>query len=378
METPGANEANSPGAAPPSPPPPPVLYPPPPPPVIRKGRGWKYLALILLVLLVLNNLGSLEHFLGGALGVSAASRTPADQLEEVVMEDQGVPEKILLINLRGLIYGGYVGGGESDPVEFVRWQLERAEKDDQIKAVVLRVDSPGGEVLASDNLSRLIEDFQTRTGKPVVGSLGGVAASGGYYVAASCRWLVASPLTITGSIGVIMHGYNYRGLMDKVGVKPMVFKSGRFKDMLSGERAETEIPPEERKMVQDMIQTTFARFKEVVARGRRKAQKRNQGRGRALAGDWQKYADGRVLLGTEAYELGFVDELGDFRAAVSRARDLAGVGQANLVRYQAPFRWGGLLSLLSEARAPKIHLDLGVQAPPLEPGRAYFLYAPGL
>jgi protease-4 len=316
--------------------------------------------------------------LGSALGVSTAHRTPADQLEEVVVEDQGVPEKILVINVRGLIYGGYVGGGESDPVEFVRWQLERAEKDDQIKAVVLRIDSPGGEVLASDTLNRLVDDFQTRTGKPVIGSLGGVAASGGYYVAASCRWLVANPLTLTGSIGVIMHGYNYRGLMDKVGVKPMVFKSGRFKDMLSGERAEADIPPEEQEMVKNMIQTIFGRFKEAVAKGRQQARERNQGRGQALASDWQKYADGRVLLGTEAYELGFVDELGDFRAAVARARDLTGLDQANLVRYQAPFRWGGLLSLLSEARVPKIHLDLGVQAPPLEPGRAYFLYAPGL
>src|SRR4029077_19925381 len=122
-------------------------------------------------------------------------------------------------------------------------------------------DSPGGEVLASDEISQAIKDFQDGKkgrgqdqekvqGKPGIVSMGNLAASGGYYISAPCRWIVANKMTITGSIGVIMHGWNYRGLMDKVGIAPMTYKSGLYKDMLSGERATNEIPAGEHAMVQ--------------------------------------------------------------------------------------------------------------------------------
>src|SRR5690606_37432008 len=120
--------------------------------------------------------------------------------------------------------------------EVIRAQLRRASWDDDVKAVLLKVDSPGGEVLASDEIARALEDFQKRAQKPVIVSMGSLAASGGYYVAAPCQWIVANELTITGSIGVIMQGFNYHGLMDKVGLRRGVYKSGEFKDMLSGAR----------------------------------------------------------------------------------------------------------------------------------------------
>src|SRR2546428_583630 len=134
----------------------------------------------------------------------------------------------------------------ANPPPLISDQLRLAGEDDSAKAVVLRVDSPGGEVLASDEIYRAIADFEKDYKKPVVASMGGLAASGGYYVSAPCRWIVANELTITGSIGVIMHSYNYRGLLNKVGVRPEVFKSGKFKDMLSGEKDEEDIPAEER------------------------------------------------------------------------------------------------------------------------------------
>ena len=182
--------------------------------------------------------------------------------------------------------------------------MNRAKDDKRVKAVILKVDSPGGEVLASDAefIARFPKDFQERTpGKPVVCSMGSLAASGGYYISAPSRWIVANDLTITGSIGVILHTWNYRGLMDKVGLAPVTYKSGKFKDMLSGDRSTNEIPAEERVMVQGLIDETYQRFKNVVCRWpRRQAHEKNKKEGRALALDWTNYADGRVLSGTQA------------------------------------------------------------------------------
>src|SRR5262249_4295077 len=149
-------------------------------------------------------------------------------------------------------------------------QLKRAEEDDRVKAVILKVDSPGGEVMAADQIHNEIAQFQTRSRKPVVASMGSLAASGGYYISAPCRWIIANELSITGSIGVIMSSWNYRGLMDKVGVLTQTYKSGKYKDMLSGSREPDSITPEEKRMVQKLIDETFAKFKQVVSDGREK------------------------------------------------------------------------------------------------------------
>src|SRR6185436_1534940 len=114
---------------------------------------------------------------------------------------------------------------------------------------------------------------------------------GGYYVIAPCQWIVANELSITGSIGVIMESYNYRGLMNKVGVQPMVFKSGKFKDMLSGEKLPEEISPEEKQMVQPLIDETYGKFKQVVSDGRQKSENANKGKtdkGRPLVDNWRE------------------------------------------------------------------------------------------
>lgn len=371
METTGNPETGRP-ASPPTPPP--ILY----APTVRTGRGWKYVALVLFLLLVLSSLSSLQSFFSSALGLESATAGPGERLQEVILESAGVPDKVAVVDLEGMIYGGYLSLGGQSPVTFVRQALKRAAADNRVRAVVLRIDSPGGEVLASDEISRAVREFQSESGKPVVAAMDGLAASGGYYVAAPCQWIVAHPMTITGSIGVIMQGYNYRGLMDKVGVRPEVFKSGRFKDTLRGSKAEEEIEPEERVMMQELIDATFARFKQVVGDGRATAQLRNQGRGRRLAEDWKEYADGRVMLGDQAFELGFVDELGPFETAVERAKELSRLKQANLIRYQRPFRLGGLFRLLGRTGATRLELDVGLRFPPIEVGRPYFLYHPGL
>ncbi len=329
------------------------------------------LALGLAVILAVSLLVNFTQLLSGfAVGMPLSGPTQRS-LEEVTIEYHRSANKILIIDLVGIILSDPWDRSGRGMVDYIENQLDRAGKDSDVRAVILKIDSPGGEVLAADNLSRAIAEFQQKHRKPVIASMGSLAASGGYYVAAPCRWIVANELTITGSIGVIMHTYNYRGLMDKVGVRPEVIKSGRFKDMLSGDRL--EMLPEERQMLQDLIGESFARFKQVVREGRESARQKNQNAGRELAGNWEEYADGRILSGKQAYDRGFVDELGDFETAFERARNLAGISSANLIRYQRPFELGNLFRLFGDSESRTLKLDLGVELPRLQAGRLYFL-----
>ncbi|MFM7803742.1 MAG: S49 family peptidase, partial [Verrucomicrobiota bacterium] len=226
-----------------------------------------------------------------------------------------------------------------------------------------------------------IERFQKEYDIPVVASMGSLAASGGYYVSAPCRWIVANELTMTGSIGVIFHNYNYRALMDKVGVRPDITKSGKLKDMASGEKSPDEVLPEERAILQGMINESFAKFKDVIRSGRNHAAELNQkdgvGDGRRLAANWTEYADGRILSGQQALDLGLVDELGNFEVAVRRALKLSGLEQAKLVTYHPQFRFPRFLSLLGQAgvrSAAPVKVDLGLPLQSRLPeGRLYFL-----
>jgi protease IV len=334
------------------------------------------LAIILFAMLslsVLVNFSQLVSGLGTVKGVH--TRMAGPRLEEVLLEDNDASSKILVLDINGIITSTALDQSGFTMVDLLKSQFERAKDDSRVKAVILRVDSPGGEVLASDEIYRVIHDFQEESGKPVIASMGNLAASGGYYVAAPCRWIVANELTITGSIGVIMHSWNYRGLMNKVGLAPTVYKSGKFKDMLSGERDPSDIPPEERAMIQSLIDETFSRFKEVVAEGRNEAHEQNKDSGRALAEDWATYADGRILSGTQAYELGFVDQLGNFQDAVDQAKKLGGVTRdANLIQYQQRYDLGDFFRVFGKSDSKSVvKVDLGMDTPPLQAGRLYFL-----
>lgn len=329
---------------------------------------------LLLAVSVLANLGSLVKSFAHLRGISGLhQRSGGPRLDEVVLEDNDASEKIAIIPIEGIISGELGGRGGYSLVDVVKAQLDRAEEDEKVKAVILKVDSPGGEVLASDEIARAISEFQSHAGKPVIVSMGSLAASGGYYVSAPCEWIVANELTITGSIGVIMHGFNYRGLMDKIGLVPEVYKSGKFKDMMSGSREPGSITPEERAMVQKLIDETFAKFKSVVAEGRKNAHESNED-GQVLAADWADYADGRVLSGKEAFKLGFVDQLGTFDDAVGKAVELGGVkGQANLIEYRQRNDLAELFSLFGQSESRAFKVDLGLDLPKLQAGRMYFL-----
>jgi protease-4 len=338
-------------------------------------------ALILLVLLIFSFLSNISHVARNLVSSGGRHiRSSGPRLEEVIIEDNDAANKIAVVDIEGIITSRVADGSGYNLVDVVKAQLKRSEDDDRVKAVILKVDSPGGEVLASDEIYRLLTDFQKDAKKPIVASMGNLAASGGYYVSSPCQWIVANELTITGSIGVIMHGWNYRGLMDKVGLTPEVYKSGKFKDMMSGERKPEEIPPEERAMVQHLIDETYGRFKQVVQDGRSAAHQKNKGnseKGRPLADDWAKYADGRVLSGKEAYDLGFVDQLGNFQDAVKRAKILAGLGggsNVNLIQFQQRIDFGDFLRMFGKSQTPPVvKVDLGVDTPKLQVGQLYFL-----
>jgi protease IV len=381
----------NPNPAPPSPPPLPQTAPPPPPPVNRpppiiapstpprpakSGSGWKVFAIILIVVLGLSVLLNLMHAIGSATGVKLRSSNNAGpRLQEVTVRDEDSSDKIVVVPIQGVISGEPTDNGYS-LVSVVKEQLKLAKEDSRVKAVILKVDSPGGEVLASDEIAGAVRKFQN-SGKPVIVSMGSLAASGGYYVSVPSKWIVANELTITGSIGVIMHGLNYRGLLDKIGVQPEVFKSGKYKDMLSPTKEPNEVSPEEKQMVQDLIDQTFAKFKQVVQDGREAAFKdtphTESGVSQALAPDWADYADGRVLSGADALKLGFVDELGDFDVAVKRANKMGGTTDANLIEYAPVFDFSNFLRMLGQTDAKSVKVDLGVDIPKLRPGCEYFL-----
>lgn len=296
---------------------------------------------------------------GGSIEQDAKPR-----FREVVVA-RGGDDKIALIPLRGVISSSIDGEIGDSMVDDLRMALEQARDDDEVRAVVLQIDSPGGEVTASDTIYEAV--VKTRAKKPVVVHMGSVAASGGYYVACGGKYLMASDTTITGSIGVIIQTLNYEQLFNKVGLASVVFKSGKFKDMLNGARPMT---PEEREYVQGFVMGTYDKFLGIVAKERN------------LPADGLRnsVADGRILSGRDAHENKLIDGLGQIEDAFTKARDLGKSPDATVVKYTAPNNLGRFFRALGQARSSKVEITLPKQLmPQLESGRAYFLpsyYAP--
>ena len=273
--------------------------------------------------------------------------------------------KIAVITLRGLISTGVSGNVGDSMVDDLRWQLQQARDDDDVRAVVLEVDSPGGEVTASDMIYHAV--VQTRARKPVVVYMESLAASGGYYVSCGGKYLMANETSITGSIGVIIQTLNYEQLFNKIGLASVVFKSGKFKDMLNGARP---ITPEEQAYIQSFVMKTYEQFLGVVAKERN------------LPADQLRngIADGRILSGRDALDNKLIDGLGQIEDAYAKAKELGNARDAKVVKYGPPFSLGRVFRMLTKAGDNKIELQLpGQLSPQLQSGRAYFLpsfYAP--
>jgi protease-4 len=273
-------------------------------------------------------------------------------------------DKVAVISMHGLISSSLPGSVSDSMVDDMRAALQQARDDSRVKAIVLEVDSPGGEVTASDAIYSAV--VKTRAKKPVVVYMGSLAASGGYYVSCGGKFLMANETTITGSIGVIIQTLNYEQLFNKVGLASVIFKSGKFKDMLNGDRP---ITPEERELVQNFIMETYGKFLGVVAKERN------------LPADLLRntIADGRILSGKEALAHKLIDGLGELDDAFAKAKQLSNAPDAKVVKYGPPFSLSRFLRIFGETDS-KIELQLPKQLiPQLESGRAYFLpsyYAP--
>jgi protease-4 len=371
--------------------PPPHVPPPLPPassvaprraePPPKRGRGWLVFSVIVTTLLLVSLLANVFQSVGSALaeGGSGRAHGHASHLSESVLEDHDSSAKILVLDIGGVISGQPMNYEGLTLVDFVKAQLEKAADDENLKAIVLRMDSPGGEVLASDDIYKALRAFQLTNEIPVVTVMGSLAASGGYYISAASRWIVANELTITGSIGVIFHGYNYRELLDKVGVRPDVVKSGKLKDMFSGEKRSEDELPEEKSILNDMVAESFARFKSIIREGRGWAAQQNEAEAvtgyRELAPSWEQFADGRIMSGTTAHGLGLVDELGDFDTGVARALSLAGLKSANLVTYHTPPSLGDWFRFFGKSEVQTLRLEIGGLdfSSKLRQGRLYFM-----
>ncbi len=211
-------------------------------------------------------------------------------------------------------------------------QLKHYGRDRSIPALVIRVNSPGGEVGATQEIYEEILKLR-KEGKRVVASLGGVAASGGYYVAVAADTIVSNPGTLTGSIGVVLELYNFEGLLQKLGLNLYVVKSGKYKDIGSPLRP---MLPEEREMLQGVTDDTFDQFVGAVVSGRRLSRE-------AVL----KVADGRIFTGRQAQGFGLVDLLGNYEDAVAVAGEMSGLGRRpDTVKEGGPGRWEALLKRL--------------------------------
>lgn len=248
--------------------------------------------------------------------------TVQEPLQETVLEGKGA-DKIALIHLKGIIRLSPSSGLLSrspGTVHAIAARLDKAAEDSSVKAVVLAIESPGGSVTASDILHHAIVQFKAETGKPVIAALMGMAASGGYYAAAACDRIIAHPTTTTGSIGTIFIRPDLSGLMDKVGVRAEVTKSGSLKDMASPFRNATH---EERELLQTYIAEHNDRFLQAV----------QQGRGLTDA-QLADVADARIMTASQAKNAGLVDALGYLDTAIEEARVRAGLDEASVVVYR--------------------------------------------
>ena len=250
-------------------------------------------------------------------------------LEEATVEGRG-DAKILLVDLSGVLSDEAMTptltldtrAPRVPLLVRLREELLRAEGDTRVRALVLRINSPGGTVTASDVIYRELRLYRERTGVPVVAILMDLAASGGYYVALAADTIVAHPTTVTGSIGTLMVSVNAEGLLQKIGVAPVTIKSGERKDMGSPFRAPT---PEERAIFQSVIDQLHEQFVAKVAERRR-----------LESASAARLADGRIYTAEQAVRLGLVDRIGYLPEALALAQQAAGVEDARVVVYHRP------------------------------------------
>jgi len=239
-------------------------------------------------------------------------------------------DQVAMVTVSGLISNSkpksLLGGG-SNPVSDFRETLDAIANDNAVKAVVLRIDSPGGTVAASQMMYTDLLAFKAKTHKPVVVCMMDLCASGGYYLSCASDYRVAYPTTVTGSIGVIVETMNFNGTLKKLGIATDNVKSGPNKDMLSPFKLPADpdhsLSPTDRELMQHLVDQFYAGFKDIVKKSPN----------HIADSDWAMVTDGRVFTGTDALKLGLIDQLGDLDAAITKAKEMAHIKKARIVTY---------------------------------------------
>jgi protease-4 len=307
---------------------------------------------------------------GAGCGTPSFLITPVQNTQKLREMEVGPgkgSDKIALIEIEGMLINARTGGflqPTENKVSLFKEQLDRAASDDHVKAVVLRVNSPGGTVTASDTMYQLLMRFKERTKTPVIASLQEVCASGGYYVSCASDTIVANPTTVVGSIGVIFNTFDASRGMDKLGIRAEAIKSGPLKDMGSPFKP---ITTEERAVMQGMVDEYYARFKSVVAQHRTVPQ-----------AEAAHATDGRVFSGEQAMKIGLVDQMGLLEDAIATARKLGKAPTARPVMYRRPYGYSGSIyanAQVNQPRANVTHLQIP-GADSILPAGFYYLWRP--
>ncbi|WP_404329547.1 signal peptide peptidase SppA [Mesobacillus maritimus] len=254
---------------------------------------------------------------------------------EEVLEEGDPFNKIVVLNVNGTIQdtgstSPFLDSAGYSHRKFME-QLDYLRDDNDVKAVILRVNTPGGGVVESAEIHDKIVEIQQETKKPVYVSMGSMAASGGYYIAAPAKKIYASPETLTGSLGVIMQGVNYSGLAEKYGVEFVTIKSGPYKDIMSGSR---EMTGEEREILQEMINNSYEGFVKVIS----------EGRGMTVD-EVKRIADGRIYDGRQALELNLIDGFGHLEDVIENVKKDENLNDAQVIQYTENFGFNSLLRL---------------------------------
>ncbi|CAN5837002.1 hypothetical protein BH23ACT11_BH23ACT11_26170 [soil metagenome] len=321
--------------------------------VVAAGLLMLTLAAVALVLLV---------GLGGSGGGGTVSGR--ENYDEEYVSGNG-NQKIAVVPIEGRIAAAeseVAGQNLTTTPDGLRDALVQAEEDDNVQAVVLEINSPGGGVTASDQMHEHITEFKRSSNKPVVVSMGSTAASGGYWISTAADRIVANETTLTGSLGVFLPLLNFSKAAEKYGVTQSYVKSGKFKTMGSPWKDLTE---QERKIFDSIVTQHYDNFVEVITEGRGLPEEKVR-----------EVADGRVYTGLQAKRLGLVDKLGDLQEAATVSRNLSDVKSATVVRYvQSP----GLAEIFRARLTPKTpEAAYVVEAAGLNlEAKPYALYLPG-
>ncbi|WP_100331850.1 signal peptide peptidase SppA [Bacillus xiapuensis] len=289
-----------------------------------------------------------------------------ESFTEQVKENGNAGQKIAVLSVEGVIQDGGAQSFMASPGynhQVFMEQLDKAQEDRAVKAIVLEVNSPGGGVVESAQIRNKILEIKEKTKKPVYVSMGSIAASGGYYISAPADKIYASAETLTGSLGVIMQSVNYSELAKKYGVDFVTIKSGPHKDIMSPTRKMTD---EEKKILQEMINNSYDSFVKVISEGRDMPEEQVR-----------KIADGRIYDGRQAKELNLIDDFGYLEDVIAQLKKDADLENAQVITYESDLGWPAYFSYKAQqliGKNEELNAIMKLLSHPNSP-RLMYLYA---